>query len=362
MAMHEPLALAATRRDGWNPERQRIFLEVLAETGVVRAACDACGLSARSAYNLRFRADGAAFRLGWDAAVLIARARLADELMTRAIEGQEDVLIQGEDGMVTRRRHDNRLAMSMLSRLDRMAGSFSDPGRTASDGDAALARIVAQDFEAFLDMIARGEDGGNAAGITASAALFLAARRPGTTPERIGQEHCELCELDDELEAPPLVDPTPEGAVAALRGVWWCGVHEELRTDFPPPPGFDGVEELNFGDPGYNRVLSDREQAAQRAFNKALLAPIRAATAAVRDEYFGFVPRRPRKRRAVAAHAAPDTTPSPVDHPALPCAVAVHTPEPLAEVTDVGTPYRTVQPWPKPATHPTRPPAYAEPF
>lgn len=362
MAMHEPLALPATRRDGWSPERQRIFLEVLAETGVIRAACEACGLSARSAYNLRFRADGIAFRLGWDAAVLIARARLADELMTRAIEGQEDVLIQGEDGMVTRRRHDNRLAMSMLSRLDRMAGTFSDPGRTPDDGDAALARIVAQDFEAFLDMIARGDDGGSAAGLTASAALFLAARRPAAAPQAIDQEHCELCELDDEPEAPPCADPTPEEAVAALRGVWWCDIYGELRTDFPPPPDFNGEEAFAFGDPGYHRALSDREKAAQRAINETLLAPIRAATAEVRDAYFGFVPRRLRKRRTVDAHAAPDTTPSPVDHLALPFAVAVHTPEPPAEVTDVGTPYRTVQPWPKSAWNPTRPPAYAEPF
>ena len=79
------------------PARQRIFLETLAATGVVRAACEAVELSPRSAYNLRIRADGAAFRLGWDAAILIARARLADDLLARAIEGQQDVITRDEE-------------------------------------------------------------------------------------------------------------------------------------------------------------------------------------------------------------------------------------------------------------------------
>ncbi|MBB4641960.1 hypothetical protein [Rhizorhapis suberifaciens] len=97
----------------------------------------------------RIRADGAAFRLGWDAAILIARARLADDLLARAIEGQQDVITRDEEnGEIVRRRNDNRLAMSVLGRLDRMADA------PAEGTDAALARIAAQDIAAYLDMIA----------------------------------------------------------------------------------------------------------------------------------------------------------------------------------------------------------------
>lgn len=373
MAIIEALALPApaARCDGWSPERQRAFLEALAETGVVRAACEACGLSTRSAYNLRFRVDGTAFRLGWDAALLLARARLADELMARAIEGQEDVLVHGEDGVVTRRRHDNRLAMSMLSRLDRLA----DP---ASDGDAALARIVARDFEAFLDMISRRGVEENAAGLTAATALFLATRRPDMAAPVPGQERCELRR---EVDAPPPADPTPEEAVAALRGVWWCDVRDELRTDFPPPPGFGGDEDGAFGDPGYDRALGDREAAAQRAINERLIAPVRAATAEARDAYFGFVAGRPRKRGARTLSPRADITdampfpeiPPPAEYPVQrdPPAYGVSAEQaetpiaagaPAPSTADADLPYRTVRPCPRSFVAPGRPPPWATPL
>lgn len=61
------------RVDGWSPARQRRFLEILAATGVIMLACEGVRITARSAYTLRIRHDGAAFRLGWDAAILRPR-------------------------------------------------------------------------------------------------------------------------------------------------------------------------------------------------------------------------------------------------------------------------------------------------
>jgi hypothetical protein len=58
----------------WTPACQRAFLEELACSGSVRAACAHVAKSPRAAYGLRFRRDGAALALGWDAAILIARA------------------------------------------------------------------------------------------------------------------------------------------------------------------------------------------------------------------------------------------------------------------------------------------------
>ena len=256
------------RADGWSPARQRLFLETLAATGVITAACDAAAISTRSAYALRIRRDGAAFRLGWDAAILIARARLADELLARALTGHEEVVRKDED-TITRRRHDNRLAMSMLSRLDRMADSPPE------GSDAALARVVAQDFAAYLDLIcpdpdhaspangseaAEGESpapADSALSPGASAALFLATRMAPPPPAKgwqtPAQEQCELHSTGGG-QSPELVAftarmrardaaKTPEDAAATLRGVWWDAAAEEYRTDFPPPPGFIDEEE-----------------------------------------------------------------------------------------------------------------------
>ena len=58
----------------WSPANQRAFLEALAETGSIDLACKEAGMSRRAAYNLRGRRDGAAFKIGWDAAVLQANA------------------------------------------------------------------------------------------------------------------------------------------------------------------------------------------------------------------------------------------------------------------------------------------------
>src|SRR3546814_9985915 len=80
-----------------------------ADLGIILSACEAAHISPRSAYALRIRRDGAAFRLGWDAAILIARARLADDLLARALTGHEEVIRKDMDaGEITRHRHDNR--------------------------------------------------------------------------------------------------------------------------------------------------------------------------------------------------------------------------------------------------------------
>ena len=46
-------------------ERRRVFLESLAECGVVQDACRAAGMSPASAYALRQRKAGALFALGF---------------------------------------------------------------------------------------------------------------------------------------------------------------------------------------------------------------------------------------------------------------------------------------------------------
>jgi hypothetical protein len=317
-----PTAADQVRADGWSPARQRLFLETLAATGVITTACAAAQISSRAAYALRIRRDGAAFRLGWDAAILIARARLADELLARALSGHEEVIHKDED-TITRRRHDNRLAMSMLSRLDRMADNPPE------GSDAALARVVAQDFAAYLDLICpedrttdqadqpgpapahpnapdmdeaaladlaaldpalpdRIEATATALSPGASAALFIAARMALQDGKRAdphaSHERCEL--------RPPIVDRAtlpPDEAAARLRGAWWDEEREAWRTDYPAPPGFDGEESGETYDiDAYERDLTPYETQALEALEEAQRRPYEAAAALARDAFFGF--------------------------------------------------------------------------
>lgn len=149
----------ATRRDGWTPERIRIFLTALAECGVVEDAARAAGMTKRSAYNLRNRAEGRAFHLAWAAAEQLARRRLTGELLSRALNGVVEVDVRDGEVRVERHRFDNRLAMRVLDRLDRLAEQ--------DDEETRSARFVAQEFDQFLDLVCAGGEG---------AAEFVAAR------------------------------------------------------------------------------------------------------------------------------------------------------------------------------------------
>ncbi|HEX7944179.1 MAG TPA: hypothetical protein VF495_05915 [Phenylobacterium sp.] len=311
-----PTPAQQIRVDGWTPQRQRIFLETLAATGVIRAACEAAHISTRSAYSLRIRRDGAAFRLGWDAAILIARARLADDLLARALTGSEEVIRKDPEAHeITRHRHDNRLAMSMLARLDRMADI--PPEGT----DAALARVVAQDFAAYLDLIcpedeaAADADRPSLAHATdeaalidaaisdapaaieatatalspgASAALFVAARMAlsegGKAQRAPLDERCELRPIPVDLATLP-----PDEAAARLRGIWWDEDRQTWRTDYPAPPGFNGDESDDTYDIDvYERDLTRQEQDAFATRDAAQRRPYEDAAARARDVFFGF--------------------------------------------------------------------------
>lgn len=56
-----------TRRDGWTVKRQADFIGMLAETGSVIGACEAVGMSRKSAYRLRALPGAESFAAAWDA-------------------------------------------------------------------------------------------------------------------------------------------------------------------------------------------------------------------------------------------------------------------------------------------------------
>lgn len=263
----------ALRHDGWTPEKKRLFLERFAECGILVEACEAAGMSARAAYNLRDRDP--LFAAGLDAACVKARAPLADEAYSRARNGVVERIYK--DGIVVAERHryDNRLTMSVLARLD------SRIDRAEEKGAAHLALV--ERWDDYLDAVSedRREDG----------LALLAPPGPPPPPEPgpgLGGNpgHRELHELHLGEEA-GIDDDGHE--VWEDDDVWW--------TDYPPPTGFDGEEQGRYGDYEYRRALTPAEQAvidADRAEAEAeeaeQEAEERTIAEARRDEYFGFAP------------------------------------------------------------------------
>jgi hypothetical protein len=138
------------RGDGWTPERIAIFLNTLAEWGNVSDAAREAGVTRQAAYAFRNTAKGRAFQLGWRAALLLARRRLADDLMSRAVNGQVDQIYRDGELWRERRRYDNRLGLALLTRLDRLA---------AEDEFDPAASLVADEFEQFVAIVGRGGKG-----------------------------------------------------------------------------------------------------------------------------------------------------------------------------------------------------------
>ena len=115
-----------TRRDGWTVERQAAFLGMLAETGSVLGACEAVGMSRKSAYALRARPEAESFAAAWDAALGRPKRKVT----------VSDLHFLGEHGLVRpmlfRGRYrgwsskpDNSALLRWLRRLERAA---SDEG------------------------------------------------------------------------------------------------------------------------------------------------------------------------------------------------------------------------------------------
>jgi hypothetical protein len=250
----------ALRHDGWTPEKKRLFLERFAECGVILEACEAAGMSARAAYNLRDRDP--LFAAGWEAASVKARAPLADEAYSRARNGVVERIYK--DGIIVAERHryDNRLTMAVLARLD------SRIDRAEERGSPHLA-LVAR-WDEYLAAVAedRQEDG---------MALLAPPQAPAEPAPAAG-----LAENAGDRELHELHPLCRAGIGGDSHGVWEAD--GEWWTDYPPPAGFEGEEQGDYGDYRYRRTLTP----AERAVIDAEEAEERAEAEAQRDAWFSF--------------------------------------------------------------------------
>jgi hypothetical protein len=216
------------RSDGFTAEAIGIFLHDLAAHGIVEHAARAAGVSAQAAYAFRNRASGRAFARMWDAVLIHrSRARLAAENQQAATLGCVSRRY-GPDGDLIGTYHyrDNRLAMAMLSRLDRLAGS-----EAPNDGHL---RALSEDLDAFIACAAEGGD----------LDAFVEARRP--EPEPAGGQGPSACRA--EAPEPP-------------RYRVWETDEGDLITNVPPPPNYHGWQEAHPGHEHYARDLTRDEQA-----------------------------------------------------------------------------------------------------
>jgi hypothetical protein len=102
------------RHDGWTPERQKAFIEALADTGSVSRAAAMVNMAQANCYTLR-RAPGAeSFRRAWEAALDFGVQRLKDIAFDRAIDGHLVPVFVAGKLMGFRRKHNDALLMFCL--------------------------------------------------------------------------------------------------------------------------------------------------------------------------------------------------------------------------------------------------------
>jgi hypothetical protein len=109
-----PVPRQTNRHDGWTAERQRNFVEALADTGSVAAAARAVGKTPESAYQLRRHPEAGEFRAAWEAALACGVQRLEDIAMDRALHGVESPVYSYGKLIGTRRVYNDALLMFLL--------------------------------------------------------------------------------------------------------------------------------------------------------------------------------------------------------------------------------------------------------
>jgi hypothetical protein len=130
----DPVPLRA-RRDGWTPERQREFIRILHVTRSISAACQAVGMSRKSAYRLRERPGAETFATAWDAAFALRPAPAPinfSQLWYRACFRVKPVIRGGKQvGMIE--QPDNAAALKLYDRIERNCRN-ADRRRARRDG------------------------------------------------------------------------------------------------------------------------------------------------------------------------------------------------------------------------------------
>ena len=216
------------------------------------------GLTRQSAYSLRTRDP--VFAASWDAAWDLARAPLADALYERALDGTTETITRDGEVVATRHRHDSRLSIAVLTRLDKRCD------RAEERGSRHLALM--RNWDDWLRLVGKGEE--------RTAMALLEAAAPETA------QHCQFRQLplggnptNEDREGNNrewATDEDEETEAEDLSARCWAQdeIGEKVwMTDFPPPPGFTAYENRPYDELGdddsYERECTPEEGALLEA-------------------------------------------------------------------------------------------------
>jgi hypothetical protein len=133
------------RCDGWTPDKQREFCEILAECGAVQTAAEEVGMTRQTAYRLRCRKPGRAFALAWDAAMLIASQAMIGQAVELALNGSIETVTRDDKNTITKTRQTPAMLFSVVERL-RSPKILGTPDVIAAS----------QDWDTCLDLLEQG--------------------------------------------------------------------------------------------------------------------------------------------------------------------------------------------------------------
>ena len=225
------------RHDGWTPERQKAFIEALADCGSISRAAAQVNMAQANCYQLR-RAPGAeSFRVAWEAALDFGVKRLKDVAFERAIEGQLHPVIRGGKLFGFTRKKNDALLMFLLRHYGQDANGkrttinyFSTKASAgasagAAGGEAAaLAGAEASTTTVRTVIDGSGEGGRNldeAAAVmegfsgvaidaeaeaAIAAALEACAARARAAEEAVGEVAADFAQLDPDASFVPVPD------------------------------------------------------------------------------------------------------------------------------------------------------------
>lgn len=239
------------RADGITPEKQREYVEALADTGVARYAAARIGVSEQAINRLRRRADARSFDLACEAARRHGARRLHAIAWERAVEGTVKRHYYHGELKSEERVYDNRLLVYLLGKTEHLVAPPKE------------SQAVAEHWQPWVQAIGEGAPPPDIRPDWEREEAEQAAREAEEVGDEESFDGSEVWEDDD--------------------GIQW--------TTFPPPADFEGEELGRPGDPDYRRFLSeaereiyeegDEEAARERTERISRLC-------ARRDEYFGF--------------------------------------------------------------------------
>jgi len=254
-----PVPRQTNRHDGWTDDRQRRFIEALADTGSVEAACRAVNMSTVGAYHLRRQKGAESFRKAWAAALELGVQRIEDVAMDRALNGVEVPVYSYGKLVGSRTAYNDRLLMFMLR--NRAPERFTE-GRAKglnAIGKMDLDRLKKQwrkEWEAERAAAATAEEDAHAEAINAMLSKMRERRLALMSPRTRAayEEYCRLSDEDEEAGYRCWDDPAHENYIDA-NADWGADAAEP--TALPPPDWREREVEESEDDPPRVRRLKD---------------------------------------------------------------------------------------------------------